>query len=141
MSTPVNLNDATLADWAELDQFSACAREATLRRLGKLTEADLDAADRRRTHSAFQRSGTQHLHRVDSARLAAPGPVAPAPSRTWWHRIERLVRIGWLRWEISSTEQWVRYAARDGVFDSVSLRYMHRHLEALRVRLAVARAS
>ena len=127
----VNLNDAPLYlhEWAELDHITALERHAAL----KLTRADLDAADSRR--AAAQRDVTALVAASIAARLT------PSPRRAPWHRIARAVRVVWLKWEISSTEQWMRYAERDGVMDSLSLRYMQRQLEVMRVRLAIARAS
>jgi hypothetical protein len=127
----VNLNDTPLYlhEWAELDHITALERHAAL----KLTRADLDTAAAER--AAAQRDVTELVAASIAARLTH------APKRTPWHRLTRAVRVAWLRWEINSTEQWMRYAERDGVLDSMSLRYMQRQLEVMRVRLAIARAS
>jgi len=64
-----------------------------------------------------------------------------SPTATLLHRLWRAVRIAWLRWEISSAEQWVGHAARDGVFDSNNLRQVRREISRLYVRLAIVRST
>ena len=61
--------------------------------------------------------------------------------RGWLHCAARLVRIAWLRFEISSAEQWIAECAQAGIYDTDSLRELARQVQALRVRLAVAEAS
>lgn len=56
-------------------------------------------------------------------------------------RLWRAVRIGWLRWEISSAEQWVRYAERDGVLESDNLRRVRREISQKVIQLAIVRST
>lgn len=51
----------------------------------------------------------------------------------------RLRRVS-LRWSITSTEQYMAAAARDGILDSHTLRAWRDHLAADRVRLALIEA-
>lgn len=116
----LNLNDAPLHlhEWAELDHIAALERHHAAQRAGnKLTAADLDAADARRA----------------IARRVQPS----APRRSLLGRIKRTARIAWLHWTISSNEEWLAHARRDGVLTSDNLRMVRRELEALRVDLAV----
>lgn len=55
-------------------------------------------------------------------------------------RLWLAVRIAWMRWDLSSDEQWVRDAERAGIFDSENLRHVRHHMQAKRVRLALALA-
>lgn len=52
-------------------------------------------------------------------------------------RLQRALAIAWLRYEISSAEQWISDCERDGITDGEQLRHQRRAVEALRVRLAV----
>lgn len=55
-------------------------------------------------------------------------------------RLWLALRIAWLRWDIASDQQWIDDAARAGIFSSANLAYVRRHMQAKRVRLAVALA-
>lgn len=130
----VNLNDTPLHlhEWAELDHIAALEREAQRRGAAKLTAADLDAADARRAGRSMP-PGTWHAQ----ATAALRGAHAPAPRLGLWRRLRRTARIAWLHWHISSNEQWLGHAQRDGVLTSANLRMVRQELEALRVELAV----
>jgi hypothetical protein len=56
-------------------------------------------------------------------------------------RLWRLVRIAWLRWQISTTEQWLAQLQRDGIINSLSVREFHKQVEAMRVELAIVEQS
>lgn len=46
------------------------------------------------------------------------------------------IELAWVRWCLSSDEQWVRECQADGILNSVSLRYIRAEAEAKRVRIA-----
>lgn len=52
----------------------------------------------------------------------------------------RRLRALLLRWQIWETEHWLRDCERDGIFDSVALRYVRADLADMRVRLALLQA-
>jgi len=56
-------------------------------------------------------------------------------------RLWRLVRIGWLRWQISTTEDYLDDLRRDGLEDSMSVREFNRQVQAMRVVLATVEQS
>lgn len=72
---------------------------------------------------------------LSDAELA--GLADPKPVRPWWSRAWRAVLRQWKRWQIRSTEQYLRDCARDGLSDSLSLREFRLQLEELRVELAL----
>lgn len=51
-------------------------------------------------------------------------------------RVKRLLHMAWLRYEISSAEEWLEDCRRDGIFDSLTLRQQRRHIATLYVELA-----
>lgn len=55
-------------------------------------------------------------------------------------RLARLARIAWLRWEISSAEDWIRDCERDGIYGTEQLREIERQIGVLRVRLMMVEA-
>ena len=57
------------------------------------------------------------------------------------HRAARLLRIWWLRWEISSAESWINDCAREGIYASDSLTSLRGRVQELRVQLAIAEAA
>lgn len=59
----------------------------------------------------------------------------PLYLRLWLH-----LQAGLLRWNISSTEQYMLACERDGILASDTLRYWHRLLQEDRVRLALLEA-
>lgn len=58
-----------------------------------------------------------------------------SPARAW-----RWLRRTWLRWQIASTENYVRECHDDGLCDSLSMREFDSQIEDMRVRLAVMEA-
>ena len=72
---------------------------------------------------------------------AVPRPRITPTRRGVWHRIKRSVRIAFLRFEIDSAEQWLAECARDGIYDSQQIQHLNRHVQELRVQLAITEAS
>jgi hypothetical protein len=52
-------------------------------------------------------------------------------------RLLAFLELLWLRWCLSSDEQWVRECESDGILQSDSLRYIRAEAEAYRVRIAL----
>ncbi len=61
--------------------------------------------------------------------------------RPMLHRLQRQLRIWWLRFEISSAEQWIKDCAREGIHDTDNLVALRFAVQQLRVQLAIAEAS
>lgn len=57
------------------------------------------------------------------------------------HRVQRCLRIWWLRFEIHSAEQWIADCAREGIAGTDSLLALRFSVQQLRVQLAIAEAS
>ena len=79
------------------------------------------------------------VYRPFPASMAAAALLRTRPSllRAAW----RAVRIAWLRFEISSAEEWIATCEREGITNTEQLAYQRAHVEALRVRLCIAEAS
>jgi hypothetical protein len=60
---------------------------------------------------------------------------APLLVRPWLY-----LQSLWVRWEISSTEDYLVLCASEGIFDTVTLRYWHDYLGQLRCELAALQA-
>ena len=56
--------------------------------------------------------------------------------RSVWFRIERRLMIWWLRFEISSAEQWIADCAREGITTGEGLNRLRREVSLLYVQLA-----
>lgn len=52
-------------------------------------------------------------------------------------RLARWLHAAWLRWHITSTEQYIAACKRDGIFGTDTLRHWQAQLDAYRVRLAL----
>lgn len=60
---------------------------------------------------------------------------APLILRPWLY-----LQTLWIRWEIASTEDYIALCEREGIFDTVTLRYWRDSLGALRCELAALQA-
>ena len=57
--------------------------------------------------------------------------------RPLWARVWRMARMLWLHYEIDSAEQFIAQCAASGITNTNQIRYQKRHVETLRVRLAI----
>lgn len=72
---------------------------------------------------------------ADEAVFAQPSRIPTR--RSLLSRCWRAIRAGWLRWQISATEQYLRDCERDGIVDSLSIREFRLCIEEMRVELAL----
>lgn len=94
-------------------------------------------------------ANSRRAHRVDTrtslralgARWGRTAACITPTRRGLVHHIVRRARMAWLRWEISSAEDWIHTCAREGIHGTESLRHLERHVQALRVKLALVEAS
>lgn len=106
----------------------------------RLTEADLDARELERVSVPID---------LDAIAPGCSGACMAgrracncnrAEPYTWSQLLRDVVRpfaVAWLRYEISSHEQWIAAARADGIIGTNNLLHCNREVQRLRVRLAL----
>jgi hypothetical protein len=105
----------------------------------RLTEADLDARELERISAPMPRGCTGACSQGHCACDCAG--ARPVTWRDIGRTLARPFAIAWLRWEISSHEQWIADATRVGILGTNNLIYCDRELQRLRVSLALWEAA